>query len=75
MSITGDPSRLAEEFPEMTRTLAGQRPLLESALVGDTSELARSLLDEQEQEKELDRQYWTPLIEELEQWRLNARGE
>ena len=45
------------------------RPLLISAIEGNQAEVQRLLRDEEDREKELDRQYWTPLRLELEAWR------
>jgi hypothetical protein len=60
---------LAEKYPEPTRELAARRPLFNSALAGDLVAVARMLREEEDQERDLDRQYWAPLKEELECWR------
>ncbi|PKP62191.1 hypothetical protein CVT91_00300 [Candidatus Atribacteria bacterium HGW-Atribacteria-1] len=60
---------LTGKYPEMARSAASGRSLLNSALRGDTAETAVLLKDEEDREKELDRLYWRPLMAELEKWR------
>lgn len=60
---------LAENYPEFTREMTGQRPLLSAIIAKDMISVAHMLREEEDQERELDRQYWTPLKQELERWR------
>jgi len=63
----------AAAYPEHATALAAERPALEAALRGGI-EPVRDLLDaEERQERQKDREYWAPLRQELEQFRL-ARG-
>jgi hypothetical protein len=57
---------LAAEFPEEARSACRQRPLLGGALAGDEIGLQEELDREEKRERELDRQYWIPLKQELE---------
>ena len=60
---------LAEKYPAYTREVARRRPLLSAALTRDAAAVVRMLREEEDRERELDRQYWAPLKEELERWR------
>ena len=64
---------LAEKYPEFTREASSHRPLLNSLLAGNLPEVTRMLREEEQQERELDRQYWAPLREELDAWRREKR--
>ena len=65
---------LSEEYPEFTLEKAEKRPLLRAALTGDIAEIDRMLREEEDRERELDRQYWAPLVKELEEWRHRRKG-
>jgi len=60
---------LAAKYPEIASLMAANRPLLRSAIHGNQEELQSLLRDEEDRERNLDRQYWKPLREELEAWR------
>ena len=64
---------IAEDSPELAREMAESRPLLNSVLSGNLSEITGMLRREEDRERELDRQYWAPLREELEAWRRERR--
>ncbi|MDO9514097.1 MAG: hypothetical protein Q7J59_05765 [Elusimicrobiota bacterium] len=49
------------------------RPLLNSAVAGNTEDVRRLMRDEEEKEKEIDRLYWRPLKEELEKLRYSKK--
>lgn len=59
---------LASEYKNLASIISVSRPLLISAIEGNQAEVQRLLRDEEDREKELDRQYWTPLRLELEAW-------
>jgi hypothetical protein len=60
---------LASQNPEIVNKLKKQRRLL-GLLPGCTEEaLSRALMEEEKREREADRLYWRPLLEELEQIR------
>jgi hypothetical protein len=61
---------LASARPQLRRRLKGARALLNLAEPGHEKALADALLREELAEREIDRQYWAPLKEELEQLRL-----
>lgn len=61
--------RLAEERPDLCRSLSSQRHLLIYALMKDEKALEKNLLEEELAEKAIDRAYWMPLRMELEKWR------
>ena len=70
------PELLAEcaaTFSEAAAVLAGEREAVDAAIAGDRARIERALLDEQEQERERDRQYWKPLRAELEELRRATR--
>jgi len=60
---------VADKFPQLAREMVQERPLLGAALAGDSAMAAHMLQEEEDQDRELDRRYWTPLKEELERWR------
>jgi hypothetical protein len=57
---------IAASAPEIIEGELGARPLLALAKVGTEEALDRALLEEQEHERALDREYWRPLRAELE---------
>ncbi len=61
--------KLAKKYSARLSVLRKQRPLLTLAASRDTSGLERALEDEEKLEREDDRNYWLPLIAELEQMR------
>lgn len=60
---------LVSEHRELTSRVATSRSLLIAALEGNGMEVQRLLRNEEDNERELDRQYWEPLRAELEAWR------
>ena len=60
---------LAAAQGRLPTQLIRKRPLLKLARAGNESLLAEALLEEEEREREVDRQYWTPLKTELERLR------
>ncbi len=60
---------LVSEYPEIASQMAANRPLLRLAHQGNQQEIESLLRNEEDRERELDRQYWTPLRAELEAWR------
>jgi hypothetical protein len=61
---------LASKYPEIAEVMLKKRPLISSALSGNYEEIIKLLRDEEDLEREADRQYWTPLKKQLEEWRL-----
>jgi len=61
---------LAEKYPEIVRMMAANRPLLDFSIEGSRDKLQRLLKEEEDKEREADQEYWKPLREELEKWRL-----
>jgi len=61
---------LTEKYPEMAERMSANRSLLHSALQDNQEELQRLLKEEEDYEREADQQYWKPLRDELEAWRL-----
>ncbi len=64
---------LAGKYPVRLPALKKQRFLLQLASTGDAKGLRKAFEDEERQERETDRNYWLPLISELEQMRHNSR--
>ncbi|MBI4647502.1 MAG: hypothetical protein HY738_13160 [Bacteroidia bacterium] len=62
---------LAAQYTDIASQLAVNRPLLNAAIEDDQACIQKLLRDEEDKERELDRQYWTPLKVELETWRHN----
>ena len=60
---------LSRRHAELVSGLLSERPLLEYANAGDKSTLTVALDEEQHRERETDRAYWKPLIDELESLR------
>jgi len=74
-------SRTPDHLFEIARTSmdvvereVARRPLLVHAVARDREALEKALLEEQERERALDREYWRPLREELEAMR-RSRGQ
>lgn len=65
---------LSQKFPDRLNKLKKQRPLLNLALIQDEAGLQKALENEEKQEKNADKNYWLPLIAELEQIRHNKKG-
>lgn len=63
---------LAEKYFEIAKKLSVVRPLLQTALRGNELEVEEELDKEQKLERERDRHYWRPLVQELEA--LRAQG-
>ena len=61
---------LAARFPDAAHSAAQRRPLVAEASAANHDALRQALLQEQEAEREVDRNYWAPLKRELEQLRL-----
>lgn len=66
---------LAAKYPDFTSSMLPDRPLLKYAIDSNPEEIQRSLRDEEDKERDLDRQYWKPLKAELEAWSREARKE
>lgn len=62
-------------FPAEANALASARETVRAALDGEPARIERALIEEQERERAIDRQYWAPLRAELEELRRNARQE
>ena len=61
--------KLSKKYPARLSALKKQRPLLTLAAAGDAKGIEKALEDEEKQERDADRNYWLPLIAELEQIR------
>jgi hypothetical protein len=61
---------LAAEFPKEAQRAILKRPLLRSAVSGDSVQLAAGLWQEEQLERAKDRAYWKPLRREVEAMRL-----
>lgn len=64
---------VARTWPDRCMTLTAFRPLLAHALAGDEPQLAATLREEEERERDADRAYWLPLKSELENLRRTRR--
>lgn len=60
---------LAEQYSDIVDELSVIRPLLQAARRGDEFEVEQELDKEQKLERERDKQYWLPLVQELESLR------
>lgn len=60
---------MAEKYPSVAKELVSSRPLLEEALAKQLLPLTAAITREEEQHRQEDRAYWTPLKAELEQLR------
>ena len=65
---------IAQRYPRACRRFVAARPLLAFALSGKLREIARTLLEEETNEREKDRLYWLPLRRELEVLRRHGRS-
>jgi hypothetical protein len=61
--------RIAKRYQARLSALRKQRPLLTLALAGNAKKLEIALEEEEKREREVDRNYWLPLIAELEKIR------
>ncbi len=66
--------RVAAEYPKLLKELIKDRPLLEEAMGASRSALQNELVKEQDAEREADRHYWRPLVNELEAMQLIRRN-
>ncbi|HEY2761483.1 MAG TPA: hypothetical protein VGI75_12090 [Pirellulales bacterium] len=62
---------VAASYSDKAKTSIAQRPLIQHAIAGDHSSIRKALVDEQQRQQEEDRQYWKPLVAELERLRHN----
>jgi hypothetical protein len=60
---------LSGKYPEIAKEMIPNRPLLKYALSGSQTDIERMLLEEETEERRLDKEYWAPLKKELETWR------
>jgi hypothetical protein len=60
---------VAQAHPEIRRQLVRGRRLLKHAVQGDTAKLEPALLSEEIAERARDREYWLPLVRDLEKLR------
>lgn len=60
-------------FAALAARVVAERPAIEHAMQGDIPAVERALSQEQDHERALDRAYWAPLREELEQLRHTRR--
>jgi hypothetical protein len=60
---------LAQRHPVLCQRKAKLRPLLIHAVAGNQDRLQDALAEEERQERERDREYWSPLKQELEKLR------
>lgn len=65
--------RVAAEHPELLREVMKHRPLLVETLGASRTAVQQGLDQEQAEEREADRQYWRPLMKELETLRRDRR--
>lgn len=61
---------LASQYLNIASPMIVNRPLLRSVIKGNQEEIQKLLREEEDMERELDKQYWAPLKDELEKWRL-----
>jgi hypothetical protein len=61
-------------FPDAARLASARRPAVDAALHADVGAVAKALEDEERVQRGLDRGYWAPLKQELEQLRRKRRG-
>ncbi len=57
---------LAKKYPEIARKNFSNRPLLKAVVANDIKKINRGLFDEEQLERDKDKEYWKPLIKELE---------
>ena len=60
---------VVQAHPRMAAELAPARSAVAAALTGAVDEVSRALADEEREQRRLDREYWAPLKQELEQLR------
>jgi hypothetical protein len=65
---------LAARYPDVASRIVPNRPLLRYAMEGKLDMIQELLRKEEEREREIDKQYWTPLKAELEKWRHENDG-
>jgi hypothetical protein len=66
---------IAQRFPMDAADVAGRRDAVKVAVTGDAEQVRLALMAEEARERELDREYWTPLRQELESLRhKRSRG-
>jgi hypothetical protein len=66
---------LVATHPAVAAELGRQRPLLQVAAAGNLAKAQEALVEEEQKEREVDRQYWEPLKRELEQMSLEHRSD
>ena len=64
---------VAQKFPGLAQEAFSSRPLLQSALHGESAQLDEALGREEEEERQRDAEYWKPLKKELELLRHGDR--
>jgi hypothetical protein len=64
---------ITQRFPKQHQAVIQSRPLLSLARAGEEKALADALDAEEKKEREVDRLYWSPLLQELEKLRLERR--
>ena len=62
-------TQLSSQHHAIAMNLCESRPLLQSAIARDQDSLESRLIEEQEAERKVDRAYWRPLKQELEELR------
>ena len=58
--------KLAERYSDIIKEMVSKRPLLDYAVRGDLTSLAKALYEEEQWERQKDIEYWKPLRKELE---------
>jgi hypothetical protein len=66
-------AEIARAHPNEVQVAVNERPLLSLAYREELSDLMNALDAEEKRERDLDRDYWTPLKKELEQIRLQRK--
>jgi hypothetical protein len=64
---------VARHHPRPCHGMIPARPFLADALAGDVTKIAQALLEEEMAERARDRQYWSPLRQELESLRRSRQ--
>ena len=65
---------LGQNYSQLCRELAPERPLLEAVLADNFGQVVHALKEEERREREADRLYWLPLKQELERLRHAIRS-
>lgn len=65
---------LAQKYPDKTKKMVPERPLLEYVSKDDFGNLTKALSEEEQLERQKDIEYWKPLREELEKLRHGRRA-